>query len=66
MDIVPAIVRTAPLTDAELADRLERGLPEPRVVGQAEVVVRRERDRAARPSTETIGPWADDMTRSGR
>ena len=47
IDIVPAIVRTAPLPDAELADGRERGLAQPRVVGQAEVVVRREADQPA-------------------
>ena len=42
IDIVPAIVRTAPEPDAELAHGLERRLAQPRVVGEAEVVVRRE------------------------
>ena len=42
--MVPAIVRTAPLPDAELADRRERRLDQVRVRGQAEVVVGREAD----------------------
>ena len=43
--IVPAIVRTAPRADAVLADRLEGRLAQPRVVGEPEIVVRREADQ---------------------
>ncbi len=43
--IVPAIVRTAPLPDAELPDRSQRSLAQPRVVGQPEVVVGRQGDQ---------------------
>ena len=44
IDIVPAIVRTAPGADAELADRLEDRLAQARVVGEPEVVVGGEAD----------------------
>ncbi len=47
IDIVPAIVRTAPAADPELADRLDDGLAQPRMVGQPEVVVRRQADEPA-------------------
>ena len=50
---------------AELLDGLDRRSPHPRVVGQAQVVVRGQADDP-RPSTDTIGPCAEDITRSGR
>ena len=47
MDIVPAIVRTAPTPRPELADGCGGRVADPRMVGQAQVVVGGERDQPA-------------------